>query len=89
MSGFSRRYPAGAPGSAVQPVSSRGWAVVGVFVAGMVLAGLAFALVGVTFGIIWGAIAFGILTLAAGGAFIYVAMRWTAPAKLDGDNHHA
>ncbi len=89
MSDFSRRYSAGTPGSALQPVSARGWAVVGVFVAGMVLAGLAFALVGVTFGIIWGAVAFGATTLAAGAAFIYVAMRWSAPAKLDSDNHHA
>ncbi|MDX2232867.1 MAG: hypothetical protein NW200_00070 [Hyphomonadaceae bacterium] len=64
---------------AARAASWRGWIVVGVFVLGMVIAALAFAIVGTLFGIVWGALSFALLGAAAGAAFIYAAVRLSAP----------
>ncbi|MDB5505635.1 MAG: hypothetical protein JWR75_273 [Devosia sp.] len=67
---FARRFPVGNPRNNLAPVSRKALRVVGVFVAGMVLGGLMFLLLGLSGQFVVGAIIFALLAGASGGYFI-------------------
>jgi hypothetical protein len=70
---FARRFPVGDRRNAFAPVHWKGWAVAGVYVAALVVGGLAFAWMGASGYLIQGAVVFIIAAIVGGGWFIVVA----------------
>lgn len=72
---FARRFPLGSPRNAMAPVHWKGYAVAGIYVAALVLGGLAFAWMGASGAIIQGAVVFIIAAALGAGWFLTVATR--------------
>lgn len=89
MTWFARRFPVGHPSKAVAPVTWQGWVAAGAFIAGLLLAALTFAAVGIMFGMLWGVLAFLLLAAASGALFIIVAQRMGSQASTVEDVRNA
>jgi hypothetical protein len=69
---FARRFPLEHPRAGMAPVHWKGWAVVGVFIAALLIGGAAFAYMAARGSVVQGAVAFGVAAALGGAWFIVV-----------------
>ena len=70
---FARRFPVGHPRNAMAPVSTEGWAVVGIFIAATIVGTLGLVFLGLNGQLVSGFAMFVILVLLGGGMFVGMA----------------
>ena len=70
---FARRFPVSDPRSAFAPVHWKGFVATGIFVAALVIGGVAFAWMGASGYLLQGVFVFAMAALVAGGWFVTIA----------------